>query len=47
MSRTGDAYQVIIEGGSHSGTIALTPSADPFVTQEEGDADLFVPVRCS
>lgn len=46
ISRTGDAYQVIIEGGSHSGTIALTPSADPFVTQEEGDADLFVPVRC-
>lgn|GEM_PF-7080710 len=44
MSRTGTPYHIAIDG-KIGADMSLTPAADPFVTQEEGDADLFVPVR--
>ena len=44
MSRTGIAYHIAIDG-KVGDDMSLTPAADPFVTQEEGDEDLFVPVR--
>lgn len=44
MSRTGTPYHIAIDG-KVGDDMSLTPAADPFVTQEEGDEDLFVPVR--
>ena len=44
MSRCGTAYHITIDG-KIGADMSLTPAADPFVTEEEGDADLFVPVR--
>ena len=44
MSRTGIAYHIAIDG-KVGDDMSLTPAAEPFVTQEEGDEDLFVPVR--
>lgn len=44
MSRTGIAYHIAIDGKAGD-DMSLTPAAEPFVTQEEGDEDLFVPVR--
>lgn len=42
--RSGSVYTVNIGGGSGA-AVALTPASNPFVTEEDADEDVFVPVR--
>jgi hypothetical protein len=44
-TRTGSDVDIFIAGKSGNTNEALTPAANPLVTQEDGDEDLFVPVK--
>lgn len=44
-SRDGYNYQVQISGKSGNTNVELVPAEVPFVTQEEGNEDLFVPIK--
>lgn len=44
-SRNGDGYTIRISGAAGANPITLKGAADPFVTQEDDDRDMFKPVR--
>lgn len=44
-SRNGDGYTIRISGAAGVNPITLKGAADPFVTQEDDDRDMFKPVR--
>lgn len=45
MTRTGRAISIYISGKPGNTNEALTPAADPLYIEEEGNEDLFVPVK--
>lgn len=45
MSRAGKSYTIKISGKSGDTDVNLQPATEPFITSEEGNEDLFVPVK--